>query len=133
MLLLKLMVPNIEEQCVPSKHSGARGDLAVLLLLTGDAVCSTGQSLLAAPGQGLILSPWEASKCMGIHECTDRIGVSAPGKEASVEAALSHLEMQGLQEREKEAAKIAGSSQGVPCSSLVLWGGCLKGKEVVLL
>lgn len=33
---------------------------------------------------------------------------------------------------EREAAKIPGSSQGVP-GSLLLWGVCLKGKEVVLL
>lgn len=73
------------------------------------------------------------SKHTRVHEGTDRTGISAPRKGASEEAALYYLEVQSLQEREKEAAKITGSSQGVPCSSLVLWGGCLKGKEVVLL
>lgn len=69
---------------------------------------------------------------MMIHKCTGRTGVSAPRKGASEEAVLYHLEVQSLQERE-EAAKIPGSSQGVPGSSLLLWGVCLKGKEVVLL
>lgn len=53
MLLLKLMVPNIEEQCVPSKHPGARGDLAVLLPLTGDAVAALGRAFWQHQGRAL--------------------------------------------------------------------------------
>lgn len=68
-----------------------------------------------------------------MHECTARTGATALRKGTSVETALYHLEMQTHREREKEAAQIAGSFQGVSCLIWYFWGGCLKGKEVILL
>lgn len=66
--------------------------LAVLLLLTADAVAAWGRALW----QGPYFVPMGTSKHMRMHKSTDRTDVSGPRKGASEEAALYHLEVQSL-------------------------------------
>lgn len=122
MFPLKLKYPNIEEQWVSGKCPGACGDLAVQcpLTLAGDTAAGLSRALQQHQSRDLILSPQRrrAPKHVGMHECTARTGAAIPRKGTSEEAASYRSEMQSRREREKEAAQIAGSFQGISC---LLW------------
>lgn len=104
---------------------------SVLLPLLGDAVIALGRAFWQHQGRGLILSPWGHPNTGG---CTNaQTELSQPQEREAVRKEPCITWKCKVFRREREGAKIAGFSQGVPCSSLVIWGGCLKGKEVVLL